>query len=457
MLKSYDQDIYGISDKDNSVIVLCPSIDKFVESHSTHLNLIDYKDQNKINTGLCKVDNIVQNQVQIIDFELPQCVRDIQEKYQLKCTLDAGRAVSFTQLQQNKLNFNPKSSDEGVYEINLRYTNTSGKVVAFFTFSFKFLISKDFEANEKSNMCIDSGKCTVKIKSIFIYQNTQNLGIDMHGKLKIQFSQKILNQDSSNFTEIQNSLKISLIQDYKTKAQIANYEIQSFDKDCLNIQLKFDYSEQISTFDNDFINEKFQHVVKKNQIIEAIIPVQTSNSSKFCYFMNIIALMANFQKSFQLFGSAMSAGVYINMLLQVFLGFAMKRIWTLVNTLQIITHLPLLSLMIPSNLMICLQSVIDISNLNLFPPELANLILGQVSDSVSNTKSSFSEMDIFKYIFQPTYLLLLTLKRYQYDKLVRTLIISSILAGMIMFMIGLTIVLLKYLKNRQNKYIHFQD
>ncbi|CDW71417.1 UNKNOWN [Stylonychia lemnae] len=44
------------------------------------------------------------------------------------------------------------------------------------------------------------------------------------------------------------------------------------------------------------------------------------------------AMMETFKKTFKFFGNAIEAGIYVNMLLQVLLGFTMKRIWTLVNT-----------------------------------------------------------------------------------------------------------------------------
>ncbi len=58
-----------------------------------------------------------------------------------------------------------------------------------------------------------------------------------------------------------------------------------------------------------------------------------------------------------------------NLFLSMALGVAMKRIWTLINTLQVLTHIPLLELPLtfPKNTKLFLQTLYDISNVKLIP------------------------------------------------------------------------------------------
>ena len=58
-----------------------------------------------------------------------------------------------------------------------------------------------------------------------------------------------------------------------------------------------------------------------------------------------------------------------NFFLSMALGVAMKRIWTLINTLQVLTHIPLLELPLtfPFNTKLFLQTLYDISNVKLIP------------------------------------------------------------------------------------------
>jgi len=56
-----------------------------------------------------------------------------------------------------------------------------------------------------------------------------------------------------------------------------------------------------------------------------------------------------------------------NLFLSVALGVAMKRVWTLINTLQILTHVPLLELPLtfPHNAKMFMKALYDISNVKL--------------------------------------------------------------------------------------------
>jgi hypothetical protein len=49
------------------------------------------------------------------------------------------------------------------------------------------------------------------------------------------------------------------------------------------------------------------------------------------------------------------------------IGLAMKQIWALINTLQMITHIPLLEIPLPGNLVMAIQTLADISNLKIIP------------------------------------------------------------------------------------------
>ena len=67
----------------------------------------------------------------------------------------------------------------------------------------------------------------------------------------------------------------------------------------------------------------------------------------------------------------------------------------MINTLQIITHLPLVSIAIPSNLQMFISVVSDISNLNVLPKDTVKSILGKIVDLNTKSSSSANKMDIF--------------------------------------------------------------
>ena len=63
----------------------------------------------------------------------------------------------------------------------------------------------------------------------------------------------------------------------------------------------------------------------------------------------------------------MTSSLIANFFLAAFLGIAMKQIWGIINTLQILTFLPILVPSLPSNIQSCLLMLSDVSNLNIIP------------------------------------------------------------------------------------------
>jgi hypothetical protein len=83
----------------------------------------------------------------------------------------------------------------------------------------------------------------------------------------------------------------------------------------------------------------------------------------------------------------MQGALLSNLFLSIFLGIAMKRIWTFINTLQILVMLPKLSVSYPNNVLLLLQNLYDISNLKLIPESLSQKILSFMAISSSESDS----------------------------------------------------------------------
>ena len=47
------------------------------------------------------------------------------------------------------------------------------------------------------------------------------------------------------------------------------------------------------------------------------------------------------------FNSTLFGSIIMNIILSAVLGLAMKQIWALINTLQILTHIPMLTIVLP--------------------------------------------------------------------------------------------------------------
>ncbi len=73
--------------------------------------------------------------------------------------------------------------------------------------------------------------------------------------------------------------------------------------------------------------------------------------------------------------SSLTGSVAGNIVLAGVLGLAMKQIFVLINTLQVLTQIPLLAILLPANVETCLQGLMDVSNLNIIPKSVINKVL----------------------------------------------------------------------------------
>lgn len=90
--------------------------------------------------------------------------------------------------------------------------------------------------------------------------------------------------------------------------------------------------------------------------------------------------MSLISNSFSLIDSSLMSSVVANIMMSFFLGLSMKQIWNLINTLQILCHIPMLNITIPSNLMECLETIIDIANISIIPKWLIDDIFGYIQN-----------------------------------------------------------------------------
>lgn len=107
-------------------------------------------------------------------------------------------------------------------------------------------------------------------------------------------------------------------------------------------------------------------------------------------------------KSVLIVESSLTGSLAGNIILAGVLGLAMKQIFALVNTLQVLNQIPLLAVLIPANVETCLQGLMDVSNLNIIPKSLINDVLEWVGikakDDDVQAKKKTGLMDNITYL-----------------------------------------------------------
>jgi len=96
------------------------------------------------------------------------------------------------------------------------------------------------------------------------------------------------------------------------------------------------------------------------------------------------------EKSFTSLDTSMTSGLFANLFLAVALGASMKRMWSLLNTLQIVTHVTLLAVTLPSNVGICLRTIIEISNVQVIPKAWVDKVILTVRGWTSDLNDAAS-------------------------------------------------------------------
>ena len=101
--------------------------------------------------------------------------------------------------------------------------------------------------------------------------------------------------------------------------------------------------------------------------------------------------MRSMEKTYGYIDSTMTTGMIVNIILAVVIRAPMKLMWNMINTLQILTFMPMLNMQIPTNLRVCLETIKEVTNLSLLPKSVTDWILEQIG--VVNAKLSASDQN----------------------------------------------------------------
>lgn len=115
--------------------------------------------------------------------------------------------------------------------------------------------------------------------------------------------------------------------------------------------------------------------------------------------------MRSMEKTFGFIDSTMTSGMIVNIILAVAIRAPMKLMWNMINTLQILTFMPMLNMQIPTNLKVCLETIKEVSNLSILPKGVTDWILVQIG-VVKDSLSTNDQNDPDKTIKQLTQVLI---------------------------------------------------
>eukprot|EP00347_Sterkiella_histriomuscorum_P007330 403349364 len=140
--------------------------------------------------------------------------------------------------------------------------------------------------------------------------------------------------------------------------------------------------------------------VQKNYKLSSKVPPQVVNST-------VTKLLASTVTSL---GNSMTGSFAANIILSVVLGVSLKNLWTLMNTLQLLVYLPLMSISLPFNVLLMCQALIDVVNFNVIPKDLVKTYFTNYLQGINFSIDTISDpnlnaIDIFLFMiyFQPPF------------------------------------------------------
>jgi hypothetical protein len=95
--------------------------------------------------------------------------------------------------------------------------------------------------------------------------------------------------------------------------------------------------------------------------------------------------MQAIEKTFGFIDSTMTSGLIVNIVLALVIRAPMKQMWNMINTLQILTYMPELNMKLPQNLVICLNTIKEISNLSVVPKSVIDWVIGLVKGQMGSS------------------------------------------------------------------------
>eukprot|EP00347_Sterkiella_histriomuscorum_P005622 403355892 len=212
--------------------------------------------------------------------------------------------------------------------------------------------------------------------------------ISTSGVVKIAFDQPMMVPKNSSmlrtFKALTFSIQMSESSTYdnsKSIPYVTDWKVTDQNTGMLTLQLYFSDSLAIS-------QSSKSRKIDDNKIIMKKIPPQSSSTTAGEVATGTASVAS----------SVLAVTMSFNIILQVVLGFSMKKLWRLINTLQILVHLPLLGISIPSNTLSFFKAMIDISNLQILPTAYVKVFVQSFyTSSAASVNDTFNSMDIFQY------------------------------------------------------------
>jgi hypothetical protein len=82
--------------------------------------------------------------------------------------------------------------------------------------------------------------------------------------------------------------------------------------------------------------------------------------------------------------NAVLGAITTSIVYSIVAGISVKKLWSMISTMQIITHYPMLSIPLPANVQIVLKALVDIANMGLLPKKYVKDLITSIIKSTGD-------------------------------------------------------------------------
>jgi len=198
--------------------------------------------------------------------------------------------------------------------------------------------------------------------------------VSADGATQISFRKPIVpipNYDKRDWKELM-KVKLILADDAVFPVNsVEKFSVLSISSQSMSLQVDFTYPKMISTAlkDYDSLEIEFlkEEIFVSTETLGQLSPDTVLRKAILPFVTEAeVATIASFSAAANSTSAAVGGLAAATVGLNVFFAGSMQLLWGLVNTLQILTHLPLFSVTFPSTTLFLYQIIIDIANFELY-------------------------------------------------------------------------------------------
>eukprot|EP00347_Sterkiella_histriomuscorum_P009028 403342805 len=331
---------------------------------------------------------------------------------------DLGQAETFISGNFPQLMISPNFQTLGTFKVKVLLQDLSYEPRQA-TYELKITVLQNLNQNNQTNQTENNSSSASQLVVTDPLKISEDLtayikSINLEGLVTIQFNQQMkVPSDYQKFHNYSRDfkrrtlqsivdigshillLKLKTIDGEYLKNVNFTWRVISFQKNQMKVQLDFEDSSLVS-FKNHLMDQPQSMGTLQRNLFQGNLEMMVNLKYEIIF---IQALSKQLKESGENAVAALKVFVYSSMALNIAMSASLQMLWGMINTVQMIVHMPLINIDFPANTMLFYSLLFEISNFQLVPSDDINTQIFDFSET-EDTQQNFQLLDIFQYSHQ---------------------------------------------------------